>query len=160
MYLDHEGNRKGDISPSWGQPNTRVHICTTVVAIVPLLIQLIPRAQNVPRLSRLWRKLHRWYKPELRPPNTRFHIRTIEAPCTLRSREGNGTNTAFMPPRTMKILGKGRPRGPRRAGICMSWHTQKRSQIGRWRWESNTWKFPIHSSNSIWVWINHKTGTH
>jgi len=25
MYLDHEGNRTGDISPSWGQPNTRVH---------------------------------------------------------------------------------------------------------------------------------------
>jgi len=25
MYLDHEGNRKGDISPSWGQPDTRVH---------------------------------------------------------------------------------------------------------------------------------------
>jgi len=24
-YLDHEGNRTGDISPSWGQPNTRVH---------------------------------------------------------------------------------------------------------------------------------------
>jgi len=28
MYLDHEGNRKVDISPSWGQPNTRVHIHT------------------------------------------------------------------------------------------------------------------------------------
>jgi len=25
MYLDHEGNHKGDISPSWGQANTRVH---------------------------------------------------------------------------------------------------------------------------------------
>ena len=25
IYLDHEGNRKGDIIPSWGQPNTRVH---------------------------------------------------------------------------------------------------------------------------------------
>ena len=25
MYLDHEGNRTGDTSPSWGQPNTRVH---------------------------------------------------------------------------------------------------------------------------------------
>ena len=25
MYLDHEGNRIGDISLSWGQPNTRVH---------------------------------------------------------------------------------------------------------------------------------------
>jgi len=28
MYLDHEGNCKGKISPSWGQPNTRVHIRT------------------------------------------------------------------------------------------------------------------------------------
>ena len=26
MYLQHEGNSTGDISPSWGQPNTRVHI--------------------------------------------------------------------------------------------------------------------------------------
>ena len=25
MYLDHEGNRTGDISPTWGQPNTKVH---------------------------------------------------------------------------------------------------------------------------------------
>ena len=25
MYLDHEGNCTADISPSWGQPNTRVH---------------------------------------------------------------------------------------------------------------------------------------
>ena len=25
MYLDHGGTRKGDISPSWGQPNMRVH---------------------------------------------------------------------------------------------------------------------------------------
>jgi len=28
MYLDHEGNRTGDFRPSWGQPNTRVHIRT------------------------------------------------------------------------------------------------------------------------------------
>jgi len=28
MYLAHEGNRKGNISPSWGQPDTRVHIRT------------------------------------------------------------------------------------------------------------------------------------
>jgi len=66
MYLDHEGNRKYDISPSWGQPNTRVH--TT--------------------LSRR---------------------RARQGPG-----EGDSTNAAFMPPRTMKILGEGRPRGPRR----------------------------------------------
>jgi len=28
MYLHHERNRTGDISPSWGQPNTKVHTCT------------------------------------------------------------------------------------------------------------------------------------
>jgi len=28
MCPDHEGNRKGDISPSWGQPNMRVYIRT------------------------------------------------------------------------------------------------------------------------------------
>jgi len=26
VYPDHEGNRTGDISPSWGKPNTRVNI--------------------------------------------------------------------------------------------------------------------------------------
>jgi len=25
MYLDDAGNRTGNISPSWGHPNTRVH---------------------------------------------------------------------------------------------------------------------------------------
>jgi len=68
MYPDHEGNRTGDISPSWGQPNTRVHTA----------------------LSRR---------------------RARQGPG-----EGDGTNVAFMPPRTMKILGEGRPRGPRRGG--------------------------------------------
>jgi len=29
MYLDHEGNRKGDISPSWDQPNTKWNIRLT-----------------------------------------------------------------------------------------------------------------------------------
>jgi len=28
--------------------------------------------------------------------------------------KGDGSNAAFMPPSTMKILGEGRPRGPRR----------------------------------------------
>jgi len=31
MYLDHEGNRKGDISPSWGQPNTRIQSVITLI---------------------------------------------------------------------------------------------------------------------------------
>jgi len=35
MYLDHEGNRKGDKSPSWGQPNTRVHIRTIETLCTP-----------------------------------------------------------------------------------------------------------------------------
>jgi len=35
MYLNHEGNRKGDISPSCGQPNTRVHIYTVEAPRMP-----------------------------------------------------------------------------------------------------------------------------
>jgi len=59
MYLDHEGNRKGDISPSWALLSSVEH----------------------------------------ESPH-----RTIEAPCTPRSRGGGRTNAAFMPPRTIKIL--------------------------------------------------------
>ena len=77
MYLDYKGNRTGDISPSWDQPNTRVHIRAIEVL-------------HMPRSRGVW------------------------------------TNASFMPPRNMKILGEGKPRGPRRAGIYKSKHIQKK----------------------------------
>jgi len=77
MYLDHDGNRQGDISPSGGQPKTRVHTALSR-----------RRAQQGPG-------------------------------------EGDGTNAAFRPPRTMQILGEGRPREPRRVHAdCTHRHTE------------------------------------
>jgi len=66
MYLDHEENRKGDISPSWTN-QTR---------------------ESTSALSRR---------------------HTRQGPGDF-----DGSNAAFMPPRNIKILGEGRPRGPRR----------------------------------------------
>jgi len=43
MYPDHKGNRKGDISPSWDQPNTRVHIRTIETPRTISLINMISR---------------------------------------------------------------------------------------------------------------------
>jgi len=65
----------------------------------------------------MWtREPHRRYKSELRSTQHQSPHRTIEAPCSPRSREGDRTNAAFMPPGNMKILGEGRPRWPRRRG--------------------------------------------
>ena len=38
MYLNHEGNRKGDVSQSWGQPNTRVHIQYSLFVCLSLFV--------------------------------------------------------------------------------------------------------------------------
>ena len=53
-------------------------------------------------------------KSELRSTKHESPHHTIEAPRTSRSRGGGRTNAAFMPPRTIKFLGEGRPRGARR----------------------------------------------
>jgi len=82
-----------------------------VVVVDSLLNQINPRAQNV---SRPWRELQRRYKSDLRSTEHESPHGTIETPRTPRSRGGGRTNAAFMPPRTIKILGEGRPRGPRR----------------------------------------------
>ena len=91
-------------------------ICTVVVVVVYLWIQLNLRAQNV---TGPWREPHRRYKSELRSIKHESPHCTIEAPRTPRSREGDSTNfsAAFMPFRTMKILGEGRPCGPRRGPL-------------------------------------------
>jgi len=52
-------------------------------------------------------------KSELRSTKHESPHHTIEAPRTSRSRGGGRTNAA-LPPRTIKILAEGRPRGPRR----------------------------------------------
>jgi len=111
------------------------------VVVVSLLIQLNPRAQNV---FGPWREPQRRYKSKLRSTKHESPRRTIEAPCTPRSWGGGRTNVAFMPPRTIKILGEGRPRGPRRvhadAHIDM-WRGNQSFRITRpdyWRSETQT----------------------
>jgi len=98
------------------------------VVVVSILIQLNPRAQNV---SRPWREPQRRYKSELRSSKHESPHRTIEAPHTPRSRGGGRANAVFMPPRTIKILGEGRPRGPRRVHADAHIDTQRGNQSFR-----------------------------
>jgi len=102
---------EGKTSQEWTNRTPLGLIHTVVVVVVSLLIQLNPRAQNV---SRPWRELHRRYKSSLRSTKHESPHRTIETPRTSRSRGGGRTNAAFMSPWTIKILGEGRPRRPRR----------------------------------------------
>jgi len=99
-----------------------------VVVVVSLLIQLNPRAQNV---SRTWREPHRRYNSELRSTKHESPHRTIEAPRTPRFRGGGRTNAAFMPPRTIKILGEGRPCRPRRVHANAHIDTRRGNQSFR-----------------------------
>jgi len=88
------------------EENLYGHCCCCCVS---LLIQLNPRAQNV---SRPWREPHSRYKSELRSTKHESPHGTVKASRTPKSRGGRCANAAFMPPRTVKILGEGRPRGP------------------------------------------------
>ena len=103
-------------------------LATLIVVVVPLLIQLNPRAHNV---SRRCREPHRQYKSELRSSKHESPHRTIEAPLTPRSRGGGRTNATFIPPRTIKILGEGRPRGPHRVHADAHIDTRRGNQSFR-----------------------------
>jgi len=93
-----------------------------------------PRAQNV---SRPWMEPQRRYKSELRSTKHERYIRTVEVLRTPMSREWNGTNGAFMPPRNMKILDKGRLRGPRWTGLLIG--NSETKDVSRFLWNP-----PIH----------------
>ena len=56
QYPDLERNRTGDISPSWGQPNTKVHICTIEAPRMPVYIEIEQESCRFARNPvKLWR---------------------------------------------------------------------------------------------------------